>query len=84
MSISLLDLRFEPGRSKRTEPRRLLVVRILNEALRDLHGADYYFMVMVNQAMAQERPRGDLLRLIATAVAIVAIVLAIAYFLVGR
>lgn len=53
------------------------------EAVRSLRGQDYYFMVMLDKAGGRERPRGDFVRLIATAVAIVAVALAIAYFL-GR
>ena len=54
--------------------------RMWNEAIKSLRGEDYYFMVMLNEAGTRGRPRGDLIRLIVTAVIIVCVMLAIAFF----
>jgi len=54
------------------------------EAIKSLGGDDYYFMVMVNEACGRKRPRGDLIRLVVTAVVIVGVFLVVAYFLRDR
>jgi len=53
-----------------------------NEAAKQLRGEDYYFMMMLNEAGSGERPPGDLIRLIGTAVAIVAVVVAIVFWFI--
>lgn len=57
---------------------------IWTEAIKSLRGEDYYFLVMLNEACGQEHPRGDSLRLVATAILIVAVFLVIAFFLARR
>jgi hypothetical protein len=52
------------------------------QAISSLQGEDYYILVMLNDTRHNERPRGDLVRLIGTALPIVAILLGIALFLV--
>jgi len=47
-----------------------------------LQGQDYYFMVMLNDTGPQERPPGDLVKLAATAVAIVAVLVAIVFLVI--
>jgi hypothetical protein len=58
--------------------------RSWNEIVRSLRGKDYYFMVMLNEACEQERSRGDLIRLLVTAIVIVGVILGIALFFTGR
>jgi hypothetical protein len=58
--------------------------RSWNEIIRSLRGKDYYFMVMLNEACGQERSRGDLIRLLVTALVIVGVILGIASFFTGR
>jgi len=49
------------------------------EAVRTLRQEDHYILVMVGAAGESIRPRGDLLKLLATALAIVFVVLVIAF-----
>lgn len=57
-------------------------VRIWNEAVKSLRGEDYYFMVLLNEAGCGERAPGDMIRLIGTAVAIVAVLVAIVFWFI--
>ena len=49
-----------------------------------LREGDHYLLVMLKDAGAVGRPRGDLLKLLASGLAICAVLLAIAWFLAGR
>jgi hypothetical protein len=55
-----------------------------NEAIEKLRESDYYLIGMIEEAGAVRRPRGDLLKLIASAFGICAVLLAVAYFLANR
>jgi hypothetical protein len=50
-----------------------------NEAVRTLKQEDHYILVMVDGATASKRPPGDMLKLVATALAVVCGLLAIVY-----
>ena len=50
----------------------------------ELHKGDHYLLVMLEEAGAVGRPRGDLFKLLASALAICAVVLAAIWFLAGR
>lgn len=52
------------------------------EAVRTLSKEDHYLLVMVPAAKAAARPRGDVLKPLATALAIVCVLTVIAYFAV--
>lgn len=45
-----------------------------------MRGEDYYLLVMLNEGGFDERPRGDLIRLIGTALIIVIVIVSIALF----
>jgi hypothetical protein len=51
-----------------------------NNAVRAIGKLDYYLLVMIAQATSSFRPRGDLLKLIATGVLIVAAIFGLAMF----
>jgi hypothetical protein len=51
-----------------------------NEAIKVLSEGDHYLLVMIRGAGAVGRPHGDLLKLIASALAICAVLLAAVYF----
>jgi hypothetical protein len=53
-------------------------------AVDKLRKGDHYLLVMLEEAGALGRPRGDLLKLLASGLAICAVLLAIAWFLAGR
>jgi hypothetical protein len=55
-----------------------------NQAVDKLRDGDHYLMVMIEAAGAVPRPRGDRLKLVASALAISAIVLAVIWFLADR
>jgi len=55
-----------------------------NVAIEKLRESDYYLMGMIEEAGAVRRPREDLLKLIASALGICAVLLAVAYFLANR
>ncbi len=54
------------------------------EAVRTLKKEDHYLLVMIAAAEASGRPRGDFLKLLATALAVVAVLLAIIFLTAGR
>jgi hypothetical protein len=53
-----------------------------NEAVKNLRGEDYYFMVMLNEAGSGEHPPGDMIRLIGTAGAVVAVLVAVVFWFI--
>jgi hypothetical protein len=55
-----------------------------NEAVQKLREGDHYLMVMIEDAGGVRRPPGDLVRLVATALAICAISLALIIFFANR
>jgi hypothetical protein len=57
---------------------------VWREAVRTLKKEDHYLLVMIAAAEASGRPRGDFLKLLATALAIVAVLLAIIFLTASR
>jgi predicted dithiol-disulfide oxidoreductase (DUF899 family) len=57
---------------------------LCNEAVAKLRDGDHYLLVMIEDAGAVERPHGDRLKLVGSALAICAIALAAVYWLASR
>lgn len=55
-----------------------------SNAIRTLSSEDHYLLAMIGKAIVSAQPRGDLLGLLVTALAIVIVVLGILLFLSGR
>jgi len=58
--------------------------RAWNKAVQDLSGEDHYLLVMIGEAGGRQRPPGDLIKLVGTAIFIVVVVLVVALFLSSR
>ena len=57
---------------------------VWNSAIQKLCDGDHYLMVMVQQAGSVGRPRGEFVKLVASALLICAVLLAVAFFLTNR
>jgi len=61
-----------------------LATQAWNDAVRSLRAEDYYLLVMIDQDYKRERPRGDLIKLIATAILIVSIAVSLMIVFTSR